>query len=236
MCGRIAQHRAEVAYLKWLHTSGRVARPPDETNIERYNVPPSTQVRLLHLDDDGLRFDPMRWGYLPFWAIGKSKRPPAINARTESLASTSFWREAKKHGRALVPADGWFEWVKHPTNKKLKQPYFIQQKSKEPMLFAAVGRFARGEEAQPDEAGFAIVTHHSDAGMVDIHDRRPVVLPADVAMEWMDQATPAEQASDLIRHHAVEVEDFEWYPVSPEVGKVSNQGPHLIVPLDKPAF
>jgi hypothetical protein len=38
--------------------------------------------------------------------------------------------------------------------------------------------------------GFTIVTAEAQGSLVDVHDRRPVVLPADAAAAWLDPATP----------------------------------------------
>ncbi len=43
-----------------------------------------------------------------------------------------------KHGRALVPASGWFEWKKSPEHPRLKQPYFIHHADRQPLFFAAL--------------------------------------------------------------------------------------------------
>lgn len=50
---------------------------------------------------------------------------------------------------------------------------------------AAIGSvpFERGDEAE----GFLIVTAAADQGLVDIHDRRPLVLVPEAAREWMRQ-------------------------------------------------
>ena len=64
--------------------------------------------------------------------------------------------------------------------------------------------------------------------MVDIHDRMPVVLPPDVAREWLGPRLSPERAEDLARHHAVPVDQFEWYEVGKDVGNVKNKGPALI--------
>ena len=48
----------------------------------------------------------------------------------------------------------------------------------------------------PDgQTGFVIVTQDSEGGMVDIHDRRPLVLQPDDAWRWMDLETPVEEAA-----------------------------------------
>lgn len=43
--------------------------------------------------------------------------------------------------------------------------------------------FERGDEAE----GFLIVTAAADQGLVDIHDRRPLVMTPEAAREWMRQ-------------------------------------------------
>lgn len=50
---------------------------------------------------------------------------------------------------------------------------------------AAIGSVPveRGDEAE----GFLIVTAAADQGLVDIHDRRPLVLTPEAAREWMRQ-------------------------------------------------
>tara|TARA_R110000868_G_scaffold406510_1_gene686982 strand:+ start:2657 stop:3214 length:558 start_codon:yes stop_codon:yes gene_type:complete len=169
------------------------------------------------------------WGYAPPWARGSGNRPPAINARLETAVTSRYWSNVWKSGRCLVPADGWYEWVKDPTNTKRKQPYYIKLKTDEPMFFASVGRFTGGADEKLDDGdGFAIVTSASDQGMVDIHDRMPVVLTADTAREWLDTGLEPERAEDLARHHAEPVDAFEWYEVGKEVGNVKNKGPGLI--------
>lgn len=77
--------------------------------------------------------------------------------------------------RALVPSEGWYEWVKDADDPKKKQPYFIHLKSRKPMFFGALAQVSVGLEPHEGE-GFVIITAASDQGMVDIHDRKPLVL------------------------------------------------------------
>ncbi len=226
MCGRIAHFRSEEKYLKWLKSQAPVAGPVGSEDSQRYNVAPQTSVSVLHQDADGLRFSSMRWGYAPLWAAGK---PPSINARLETAATSKYWRDIWASGRCLVPADGWFEWVRDTHAPQSRQPYFIHLPDTEPMFLAAIGRFPRGpSEVTPEETGFAIITADSEGGMLDIHDRRPVVLPADVARRWLDPGLPAEHAHELARHHATPADAFKWHEVDIAVGNVRNDGPHLI--------
>jgi len=184
MCGRFAQYREAYEYLDKIGIQLPLLSGLDPEPIGRYNVPPQSKVQLLHQDEEGLRMEPVKWGYAPFWAQGK--RPPAINARVETAATSKFFRDIWKTGRAIVPADGWYEWKGALQSPKLKQPYFIRLRSGEPMFFAALGQFQRGGMLEPkDGDGFVIITSSSGAGMLDIHDRRPLVLPAEYAARWM---------------------------------------------------
>lgn len=225
MCGRIAQHRALQLYLRYLAKEQSLEQVAGEQPIGRYNVPPGALVHVIYQHGPELRSTQVKWGYAPAWA--KDRRAPAINARLETAATSRFWKAIWGAGRSLVPADGWFEWLTDADDPKQKQPYYLRLKTDEPMFIASIAAFPHGESA----GGFAIITDDSDAGMVDIHDRRPVVLPVDVAREWLDPALPAHYAEDLARYHSLPTEAFEWYPVTKAVGSVRNDGPEMIAPL-----
>ncbi|MCO8166198.1 SOS response-associated peptidase family protein [Pseudomonas sp. 21LCFQ02] len=224
MCGRYSIYESMDHYLRQLELDLIVINGYDHEDINRYNVAPSTRVELIRGAEGGLRVDKVKWGWAPCWA--KGKRPDPINARVETVDSGKFFKQLWPAGRALAPANNWFEWVKHPDDPNKKQPYLIRLKSGEPMFFAALAQVHT--DLQPhDGDGFVIITDASDAGMLDIHDRRPVVLDPEDAREWLQEDLPAERALELARHSRP-VEDFEWYPVSPAVGNVKNQGSDLI--------
>jgi putative SOS response-associated peptidase YedK len=231
MCGRIAQVARMDQFLLELQFLSEVANYYDREPIARFNVAPSTRVSLLRGGAEGLHIDAVRWGWAPFWA--KGKRPDPINARVETVASGRFFKSLWPHGRALVPANGWYEWVKDPDDPKCKQPYFIQLKDQAPMFFAALAQVTPGLEPVDDD-GFVIITDASDAGMVDIHDRRPVVLAPEQAREWLEADLPPARAEQLARTGGRPVADFEWYRVAKAVGNVRNQGPQLIEPIQAP--
>jgi putative SOS response-associated peptidase YedK len=193
----------------------------DGIPLERYNVAPTSKVHVFQEGGEGLLISSIKWGWQPFWA--KGKRPPAINARVETVSSSSFFREAWPH-RLLVPAAGWYEWVANPEDAKHKQPYFIHLKSGEPMFFAGIGR---------EDDGFVILTADSMGGMVDIHDRRPIVLAPELAKEWIAPSTSPEQAEEIARASGTATEAFAWYQVDRAVGNVRNQGQHLLLPVDQ---
>lgn len=89
--------------------------------------------------------------------------------------------------------------------------------------------FERGDEAE----GFLIVTAAADQGLVDIHDRRPLVLTPEAAREWMRQDVGGKEAEEIIADGAVPADRFTWHPVSRAVGNVKNQGAELIKIVQK---
>ena len=149
------------------------------------------------------------------------------------MATGKFFKQLWPNGRAIAPANGWFEWVKDPVDPKKKQPYYIRLKSQAPMFYGALAQLTPGLEPREDD-GFVIITAASDQGMVDIHDRRPLVLTPELALEWLDPATEAARAEAIARECCRPVEDYEWYPVSKAVGNVRNQGAELIERIHQP--
>ncbi|WP_103754430.1 SOS response-associated peptidase family protein [Pseudomonas syringae] len=196
--------------------------------IERYNVAPSSRVEIIRPTEEGLSVT--RFGGGGSLSGQKGKRPAPINARVETVMTGKFFKGLWPNGRAVAPANDWFEWVKDPDDPKKKQPYFIRLKSKKPMFFAALAQVHRWLEPH-DGDGFVIITSASDSGMVDIHDRRPVVLTSEGARAWLDSETAPQKAEALAKEHCRIVGDFEWFPVDRAVGNVRNQGPELIQPV-----
>nr|WP_314492759.1 SOS response-associated peptidase family protein [uncultured Pseudomonas sp.] len=228
MCGRFVQYQGVADYLKVLAADRLIVSGYDNHPIGRYNIAPSTRVNILHNQQNNLRIDSVRWGWAPLWA--KGKRPDPINARVETVTNGKFFKQLWPDSRALVMADGWYEWVKDPDYPKKKQPYFIRLKTQAPMFFAALAEVHTGLEPHEGD-GFVIITAASDQGMVDIHDRRPVVFSPEHAREWMENDLDQTKAEELALNCCQPTKDFEWYPVGNAVGNVKNQGPELVMPL-----
>jgi putative SOS response-associated peptidase YedK len=222
MCGRISQARDLLDYLTslGLPESEIFERMPPP---RRFNVSPGTDVAMIHRLDERLAVDSVRWGYSTKWAKEK-KIPPSINATVEK-SRNAFWKALWKTGRTIVPADGWFEWT---GTKGDKQPWFIKPKSGEPLFICALTGYKPGRADQEFGAGFALLTTESAGGMLDVHDRRPIVLTAEDAKMWMDLSWSAEQVEELVRTAALPADAFDWYQVTREVNKAGNEGPQMV--------
>ncbi len=229
MCGRYSIYDDMDTYLRQLSLDLVVINGYDHERINRYNVAPSTSVELIRPVPGGLSVDRVRWGWSPFWA--KGKRPDPINARAETVMTGNFFKSLWPAGRAVAPANGWFEWIPDPTDAKRKQPYYISASDDEPLFFAALAEVHPGLEVD-ERDGFVIITAAADEGLVDIHDRKPLVLTPRVAREWLDPNTPPTRAAEIVQSGCRPAKDFKWHPVSKAIGNVRNQGEELIAPLN----
>lgn len=224
MCGRFAQSMSRDDYLAFLTDEQATSSiPHDPEPIGRYNVAPGTRVLLLNERDDELHLNPVHWGYAPSWW----NKPALINARGETAATKLMFKHLWENGRAICFADGWFEWKREGQKK---QPYFIHRKDGQPLFFACIGSapYDRSDENE----GFVIVTAAADQGLVDIHDRRPVVLAPDEALTWMSQSTSCETATELVKSGRISTDKFTWHTVALAVGNPRNQGAKLIDPVE----
>ena len=87
--------------------------------------------------------------------------------------------------------------------------------------------FEHGDEAE----GFLIVNSAADKGLIDIHDRRPLVLSPEAAREWMRQDIGGKEAEEIIADGSVPSDRFIWHAVTRSVGNVKDQWPELIEPV-----
>ncbi|MHA6195774.1 SOS response-associated peptidase family protein [Pseudomonas wadenswilerensis] len=220
MCGRLTQYRGIHDFVATLSMPGVWRIEGSGEPLEHYNVAPTARVAILRLDDIGPRADLVKWGWRPHWA---RDRAAPINARVEKVAHGAFFRAIWPH-RALTPVDGWYEWVDEGGARK--QPYYIHRRDGQPALCASIGQFAGREDD-----GVVILTADAEGGLVDVHDRRPVVLSAELAREWIASATSREQAEQLAMNFAEDSAAFAWERVGFAVGNVRNQGAGLILPL-----
>jgi len=92
----------------------------------------------------------MRWGLIPYWAKDQSIGLRTINAMSETAAEKPAFRDAMSRRRCLVPADGFYEWVR--LRPKEKQPYNFG------MIDDSVFAFAGLWERWRDPAGENIET------------------------------------------------------------------------------
>ena len=221
MCGRFDQSQTARFYANVFGWADAVY---DSQASPAYNVPPGTYRPVMHVQDGERRVDDVFWSYRAKWAEGKL--PIAINARLDKLANR-YWSRLLKNGRAIVPAEGWYEWT---GEKGKKQPWHIHRKDRAPLFMLALANFGEFVENRA-EAGFVLVTDDAADGMLGIHDRRPVVLEAADAALWLDPGIAPEQALELARRAALPPAAFEWFKVTPDVNRANADSAAMALPL-----
>jgi putative SOS response-associated peptidase YedK len=198
-----------------------------------YNVAPTLEVPIVAVSRGKRVLDQVRWGLVPSWAKDLSIGSRQINARAESVATKAAYKRGFVKRRAIVPADGFYEWEKFEGSKR-KQPWFIRRKDGEPLAFAGLWEIWHdpqlGDDA-PRIRTFTIITTEANDLLQPIHDRMPVVLPEREWDRWLD---PEFQDVDTLRQLLVPAPaaDFEMWPVSNLVNKADNEGAELLEPVE----
>ena len=178
MCGRYAVTSAPEAIRVLFGYPEQPNFPP------RYNIAPTQPIAVVRLVDGKRQFALVRWGLLPPWVKDPKNFSLLINARGESLTDKPAFSAAVKRRRCLVPADGFYEWK---ASKAGKQPYFVRAKFGGPIAFAGLWETWMGPNGEELETA-AIVTTRANRTLGDIHDRMPVIVPADAFNLWLDCA------------------------------------------------
>ncbi|KAG5978879.1 hypothetical protein E4U55_005819 [Claviceps digitariae] len=182
----------------------------------------------------------MKWGLIPSW----TKRNPdyqtlmrTINCRDDSLSNSGgMWTSMKNKKRCIVVAQGFFEWLK--TGPKDKQPHYVTRSDGRLMCFAGLWDCVQyGDEDRSGDAKklytYTIITTDANAQLKFLHDRMPVILEpgSDEMRRWVDPGrwTWSRELQTLLRPFEGEL---RVYPVKKEVGKVGNDSPSFVIPLD----
>ena len=227
MCERIAQYRLKQVYAEAM---GWPAVPFEDNACDRianWNVPPGSQPWLMHrLRGRQPRIDMVNWGYRPAWAA-HAGIPLATRVRFDQALLGPYFKSLVTTGRAVVPVDGWYEWTKADD---VRQPWFVQRKTRHPFFLAAISSF-RPHRAAIDDSGFIIVCDSTDGGIVNPVEQRPIVMDAHTAACWINPDIRLEEAAEAAHACRINREEFEWFKVTLDVNRYASNGCDLITPL-----
>ena len=254
MCGRYASARKRQDLLEEF----RIERDRVVDDLEPdYNVAPTKPVYAVltrgergsaagsdgaagQAKDVARELRVLRWGLIPSWAKDPAIGSRMINARVETVDSKPSFRSAFTKRRCLLPADGFYEWIKvEQDGKTRKQPYYIHRADDGELAFAGLYELWR-DKSQPDDHPLAwlwttvIITTTAPDEAGRIHDRMPMVIDPAQWGDWLDPANndPSRVYPLLLPAAA---SGLVSYPVGTDVNYVRNNGPGLIKPLDPSA-
>jgi putative SOS response-associated peptidase YedK len=182
--------------------------PPVPETLGRANICPTEPIAVV-VPPREIRAVP--WGLRPF----RNGSFAPINVRAESATTRFKW--LMERGRCLVPADGWYEWLKAEKKSAPRIPFRYTVDGG--ALFAFAGLC--------DGTGAAILTGPPNEVCARVHDRMPCVLAGpDAEAAWLSRdVSPAEAATLLgpLRSERVSVA-----PANPAVNKAGVEGLELL--------
>ncbi|HSR70361.1 MAG TPA: SOS response-associated peptidase [Acidobacteriota bacterium] len=223
MCGRYTLTQTE--QIPQVFEVDEVRLPP------RFNIAPSQMVPAVTWADQNTRqLDLYRWGLIPYWAKDEKIGFKMINARCETVASKTAFRNAFQRRRCLLPADGYYEWRAEADGK---QPFLFRRKDRS--LMALAGLWERWKA--PDGhlvLSCTILTTRPNPLSALVHDRMPVILPREGHGLWLDPSARQSQLEELLKPYPAQ--EMEAVAVSRKVNSPHNDGPEVMeeVEVDNP--
>ena len=118
--------------------------------------------------------------------------------------------DAFKRHRCIIPASGYYEWIKRPDGK---QPYFISAADGGVLSFAGVWDRWKSPETGEPVASCTIIVTDANALTRTIHDRMPVPLDKADIESWLNGTGGAE----LLR--PADDDRLRMWPVSRRVNR-----------------
>lgn len=154
---------------------------PDEqiSSGEKY---PSDLLPILMRGEENIDLMLMRWG---FPMHGNSRQ--VINARSETAADKTMFKDSLNQRRGILPTTGFYEWTHDGKKKK-----YLFRLPQETMLYLAGIYNSYG-----DEQRFVILTQEANNSVADIHNRMPVIISQNEITPWLLNNN---LAIDLMRH------------------------------------
>lgn len=221
MCGRFFREGVSwEEYYTWLNIPAIAGVEPPEAN---WNIAPTTIQPVIRLNHDrsAREMAPARWGLVPSWWNKPLKewRAVSFNARAGEVAEKPTFRGAYRHKRCLVPVSGYYEWS---VQGKAKTPFVFRLRNRR--LFCLAGLWDAALIDGSEIQSFTILTTKPNDLTAGIHDRMPVILRPEDYDHWLDPSSG--DPSGLFEPFPTE--DMDAWPISPAVGKVSNNYPGLL--------
>lgn len=214
MCGRFAFYSPSEATAALFGVDGALAVEP------RYNIAPTQFVAAIRNNETQAReLVMLRWGLVPFWARDPAIGNRMINARAETVAEKPSYRQAFKHRRCIVLADGFYEWHREGD---IKTPYFISLASGEPFALAGLWESWKDRESNESLQTTTLITTAANDFMKPLHHRMPVILQPETADEWLSGR------NECLQGEAERAPALHAWPVSRRVNNARNQGEDLI--------
>ena len=223
MCGRVTLTYRERQQLADELGINIEEIPPDYK--PRYNIAPTDEHLIVRLRYEDRHALVARWGLVNTWAKDAKRAAAQINARAETIASASAFRDAFAKRRCIVPADGYYEWTGTAPNR---MPHWFHRPDGGLIYFAGLYESWQPQPGQWQRT-FTIITTDANRLTAPIHNRMPVILAEDLVDEWLDQRNEdLDKLSKLLRPAPDDL--LITTAVSQRVNSVKNDDPACLEP------
>ena len=160
MCGRyLFKQEKDDEVEAWLNE----LELQDASDLALNVVYPSQKTIVLKKD-----LKPMiaRWGHARWDTKGV-----VINARSETVQTSPFFKEHIKTRRCVIKADGFYEWDKD------KRKFLVKEKNDQPLYMAGI---------YDEENNFSIITDEVHTSFKDLHSRVPLFIPEKYVNQYLE--------------------------------------------------
>lgn len=207
------------------------AELPESGGLERFNVAPTEEIVAVGLDKQGTarRAEIVRWGLVPGYAKEVPRGAPLINARAESVTEKPAFKGlvGRADRRCLIPADGFYEWLRSEDRKTKPVPFRFTLREEEPFAFAGLWSFTKLDDEWLISA--TILTTTPNELVARVHDRMPVILPGPEA-EGLWLSPQLGEADVLALCRPLDAGLMTVAPANPLVNKAGiDEGPELLI-------
>lgn len=205
-------------------------RFPFSEGTRRYNVAPTEPVvGIVRTRAGETETRVLRWGLIPSWVRSGRITHTMINARSETADTRPTYRDliGQATRRALLPADGFYEWLRSEDPKQPRLPFRFTVDEGGPFALAAL--WTPGWHDGEPVSSTTILTCRANGVVGRLHDRMPVILP-DRASEqaWLDPDVDARGALTMCVPFADE--RMRVVAANPAVNRSGGpEGPELLV-------
>ena len=205
---------------------------PEEINDAdyrpRWNIAPTDPHWVVRMRYEERTIAPAKWGLVNAWAKDAKRAAKQINARAETLHSSSAFREAFEKRRCIVPADGFYEWE---GAGNARRPIWFHREDGGLLYLAGL---YESWQPQPEQwqRTFTIVTTDANVLIAPVHNRMPVILPEDAVDQWLD---PREQDFERLKQLLRPISEgyLSARRVTPKANSVKNDDPSLLEPAEE---
>jgi putative SOS response-associated peptidase YedK len=158
-------------------------------------------VLVTILNDGSNMVIQARWGLIPAWSKDPAIGNRLANARSESIESKPSFRVQFRKKRAIVLADGFYEWQNRP-GSKLKVPWYFRLTSREVFGFAAIWDVWRNPEGK-ELTTVCLITTAANKTVEPVHVRMPCILESRFIDIWLSSDDhPVEKLKECLEPYS----------------------------------